>query len=311
MTVSTKVTKVLLIEDDKDQAIMLEKLLLTNDCCKFEVVIKRTVKDSVEYLESVDCNVDAVLLDLFLPNGEGVDSFIKVHKACKHVPVVIISGHEEDAFECISLGAQDYLIKPVPIKIITRSIRYAIERKKLLDKTVTLEKKYKELIEVTKASIYEIDFRTNKFVYVNEQMCKDSGWSREELLEMNPFDILTEKSKEIFKERLGDLASGLFIQSSVEYELYLKDGGTRWALVTAQYKEDKEGNIIGANVVAIDITAQKLAEEEAKRKEELIFSQLEERIHRWKEEIVVSSKITQENLQLINAEIKQIEGWSG
>jgi two-component system sensor histidine kinase UhpB len=309
MAIPSELTKVLLIEDDENQLKILTHLLETNDCCKFSVVAKSTLKESIEYLISVDCNVDAVLLDLYLPNSQGVNTFLEVFKVCKSVPVVIISGYEDIAFKCISLGAQDYLIKPVPIKVITRSIRYSIERKKLLDITRKLEKKYRELVEVTKASIYEIDFKTNKFIYVNDQMCQSTGYTKEELYEMNPLDILTPSSLKEFEKRLESLSFGATIPASVEYELKVKDGSTRWALVTARFKEDKEGNIIGANVVAIDITNQKLAEEEARRKEEMIFSQLEDRIHKWREEISFSTKMTQANLQLISNEIQQIEEW--
>jgi PAS domain S-box-containing protein len=310
MTKPQEITKVLLIEDDEVQARILSSLLLTSDCCNFNVVVKNTLKDSLDYLKSEGCNVDAILLDLFLSNSKGVDTFLKVFETCQHVPIVIISGYEDIAFECISLGAQDYLIKPVPAKVITRSIKYAIERKRLLDKSKALEKKYKELVEVTKAAIYEIDFIKNKFVYVNDQMCQSTGWTKEELLEMNPVDILTPSSSQVFKNRLEDLSFGKFIPSNVEYQLKVKDGSTRWTLVTAKFKEDEKGNITGANVVAIDITNQKLAEEEARKKEELIFGQLEERIHRWRDEITISNKVTQENLQMISNEIKQIDSWS-
>ena len=48
------------------------------------------------------------------------------------------------------------------------------------------EKQYREIVEATKAGIYEIDFVNDKFIYVNNVMCELTGWTREELLNMGP-----------------------------------------------------------------------------------------------------------------------------
>jgi PAS domain S-box-containing protein len=304
----TEAINVLYIEDDETQANMVSKLLSKSMCCSFNVICKEDLACSIEYLSDEKCEVDVILLDLMLPNSHGVHTFLEVHNKCPDIPIVIISGYEDIALQCITLGAQDYLVKPdISQRVLVRSLRYSIERKKLLDKSKNLEKKYRELVEVTRAAIYEIDFIQNKFTYVNEQMCKSTGWTREELLSMNPLEILTPSSRELFLERLKELEDGNFIEHSAEYELYIKSGGTRWALVTAKFKEDKDGSVVGANVVAIDITNQKLAEEEVQKKEDLIFSQLETRIHQWRNEITASTKVTRENLEVINNDIRMLD----
>ena len=68
-------------------------------------------------------------------------------------------------------------------------------------------------------------------------------------------------------------------------EAVKKDGSRSWALITAQYIEDTNKNIIGAHVVAIDVTDRKMAEKAAKEKETFIFNELESRIQQWRTEI--------------------------
>ena len=296
-----KTIRILYVEDDSAHADVITRMLEKISCADFVIEHRGDLKSSIDYLTSVNCNVDIVLLDLMLPNSRGVDTFLEVYKKCKKVPVVIISGHEDIAIECISLGAQDYLIKPeIPPKLLARSIEYSIERKKLQDR-------YRELVEVTRAAIYEIDFRKNRFVYVNDQVCKLTGYSREEFLSMNATDFLTDKSAQEFAERLEKLKYGEFIPHTYEYELKLKGGGTKWTLITAKYKEDVHGNVIGANVVAIDITEQKLAEQALKRKEEQIFDELEHKIQMWKDEIIEDTQLSKQKLQLISNDIKSMQ----
>jgi glutamate synthase domain-containing protein 1 len=79
-----------------------------------------------------------------------------------------------------------------------------------------------------------------------------------------------------------------------------------WTLVTAEYREDEKGKVIGARVIAIDITEAKRSREEAKKKEEYIFNELENRIHQWKDEITASSMIQENKIKDVNLNIASI-----
>ena len=70
------------------------------------------------------------------------------------------------------------------------------------------EKKYRELVEYAPAAIYEIDFRTGRFTSVNDAMCYMVGYSREELLALNLFDLLDEPSQALFRSRITRWLSG-------------------------------------------------------------------------------------------------------
>ena len=60
------------------------------------------------------------------------------------------------------------------------------------------EKRFRELVKHAPTAIYEIDFKKKKFITVNDAMCSMSGYSREELLSMNIFDLLDDESKSKF-----------------------------------------------------------------------------------------------------------------
>lgn len=300
---------VLYIEDDALNAETTKQMLSESPKTKFNIVHKDSLKLGLEYLSTAcvdpeDCAVDIVLLDLMLPNSKGVDTYKSVRDACEFLPVVIISGYEDIACKCVKLGAQDYLLKDDinNVRLLARSLKYSIERHKIKTKLYESKEKYRDLVEATHAAIYEINFVEDKFTYVNDVMCKLTGWEREEFMEMHPPELLTERSKKVWFERYSALKNGEFIPSAVEYEINAKDSGTIWALVTAKYIENKDGLVIGARVVAIDITDKKIAQEEADRKEEIIFSALESRIKEWREDIT-SRPTMDDQLNEINLNI--------
>ncbi len=80
---------------------------------------------------------DLVLLDLSLPDSDGLSTFLQVHNFAPHVPIIVLTGHDDEtlAVESVRQGAQDYLLKPeLNIRTLLRAIRYAIERHRLQEK---------------------------------------------------------------------------------------------------------------------------------------------------------------------------------
>lgn len=93
-----------------------------------------------------------VLSDLGLPDSQGLNTFEKLHSACHQVPIIILTGFNDDALalEAVRRGAQDYLIKgKFDVSLLTKAITYAIERKKL-DEAV---KRQADLIDLSPDAI--------------------------------------------------------------------------------------------------------------------------------------------------------------
>jgi two-component system cell cycle response regulator len=79
--------------------------------------------------------VDIVLLDLVLPDSQGMTTFERTHAFAPHVPIIVLTNHDDTelALATVQGGAQDYLIRgEVKGSEIVRSVRYAIERHRLL-----------------------------------------------------------------------------------------------------------------------------------------------------------------------------------
>ncbi len=136
--------RTLLIEDNPDDAALIQRDLKAFGRVAYEVIHVGMLADGLKILDGVQ--FDVILLDLVLPDGPmGIMTFETVHARASHIPIIVMTGHDDDEFavEAVHKGAQDYLVKgTVNGPALSRAIRYAIERKKLLTE---LERSMKEI----------------------------------------------------------------------------------------------------------------------------------------------------------------------
>lgn len=176
------------------------------------------------------------------------------------------------------LAKQHYeiYIYPVPEGISVYFINNS-EPRKIEDEFLESEQKYRKFLKYVPTSMCEFNLRSKKFVTVNDAMCHLLGYSREELLEMNPFDLLDEPSKIILQNRINLWLIGERPVNNVEYTVTTKDGCWILLLVSVTFIPDKDGNPRGATVIAHDITNLKQVEDalrESEAKFKAIFSAL-------------------------------------
>lgn len=123
---------ILIIEDNPDDLLLLEETLALTEEFKAVTFHAGRLEAGCSLVETI--SVDVVILDLFLPDSYGLQTYTSFQKRFPMVPVVIVSGNKdyEMAYEAVKQGAQDYLFKgEVSATAITRTIRYAIERQRL------------------------------------------------------------------------------------------------------------------------------------------------------------------------------------
>ena len=121
--------KVLLVEDNPDYAKVLRKRLSKASNARFQVEYSEKLKFALEVLAKG--MPDAVLLDLSLPDSDGLETFRRVRAQAPEVPVVVLTGLDDEkiALESVRQGAQDYILKGQPNeKTISQALQYAIER---------------------------------------------------------------------------------------------------------------------------------------------------------------------------------------
>ena len=138
-----KPIKVFLIEDNEDDAHLIRRFLTLGQNIHIDVERADKLSSALERLKGE--KYDVILSDLGLSDSWGLDTFIKVYSACPDVPIIILTGLDDEAvaLEAVHRGAQDYLDKSqIKSRSLVRVIRYSIERHNLL---AQLEKSLKEI----------------------------------------------------------------------------------------------------------------------------------------------------------------------
>src|SRR4051812_12160631 len=123
--------RVLLVEDDDGDALIVEDLL-EESAATVQLLHVRTLADALEVAAGHDC----ALLDLNLPDTTGVSGLQRLREAAADLAILVLTGldDERQGIEALAAGAQDYLIKGhVDGRLLARSIRYAVERRRAED----------------------------------------------------------------------------------------------------------------------------------------------------------------------------------
>ena len=123
--------QVLLVEDSAADARWFREELRDAGVASFTLHHVGTLAAAIERVAAGD--IDAILLDLSLPDAQGIDTVARMRAAAPAVPVVVLTGFDDQqsALRAVKEGAQDYLIKDqVNGALLARAVRYAVERKR-------------------------------------------------------------------------------------------------------------------------------------------------------------------------------------
>ncbi len=142
---------------------------------------------------------------------------------------------------------------------VSDQVAIAIDRKRTEDELRKSEKRFRYLFDNAPAGMYEIDFTKPKFIEVNSVLCKYTGFSEEELLSMNPLNLLEEKSKERFLKEYEMLLRKEEMSGNTEYDIITKGGEQMCVVLNSDYIYESE-KLTGARVVVHDITERKKME---------------------------------------------------
>jgi two-component system, NarL family, sensor histidine kinase UhpB len=196
----------LVVEDNPGDYILLKEYLKLSQLPIDKIVHADSLK-FVPFL--IKENVfDIVLLDLTLPDSNGVDSVITLGRLLPQTPIIVLSGLStiEIAVESISLGAQDYLMKgEFDEKLLAKSIQYSIERKKTTEILRESNERYEMVNLATNDVIWEWDYATNNGLW-GSGLIKNFGYSKDDLIKkdtwanqyLHPDDISKIKEKIAF-----------------------------------------------------------------------------------------------------------------
>ena len=149
---------ILLIEDNEDDAVFVTETMCHGKKNPPKIEWVKNLTLGLERL--LPGGIDVIVLDLGLPESKGLETFEKVRSMAADIPVVILSGMEDEmlAIQAVQKGAQDYLVKTKVVgDVLSRVIQYSIERKHIEEalrtSTETLEAKIRELELLNKSML--------------------------------------------------------------------------------------------------------------------------------------------------------------
>jgi diguanylate cyclase (GGDEF)-like protein/PAS domain S-box-containing protein len=220
----------------------------------YRLEVASTLADALSRLKHG--RIDAILLDLNLPDSTGLTTFLRVQPKATHVPIVVLVGAaEEDAGpDAVQRGALDFVVlEQITAQLIERVLRYATERTHTLLALKASEQRYRELFQNVTAGVFQTTF-DGKFMAANPALVRMLGYdSEDELLEL---DI----SRDVYMEPDHRLNWVRAMQEdgevrNAELVLKRKDGSKIVVLENSRAVRDADGKVLFYEGTLTDITA--------------------------------------------------------
>ena len=252
---------VLIIEDNPGDARLVQEALKGTSDPAYRVEWAEGL--SIGLARLADGGIDVLLLDLGLPDSQGLATLQLVRDLAPEVPVVVLSGDDDEqlAMEAVREGAQDYLVKShADHYLLTRSLRYAIQRKRVAEALRESEERLRLAVAAANEVIWEYD-PVNRLRWT-KAYDEPSGSAPETAssAELCAWRIHPE-DREAVSRSFAETLEGQAISWSAEYRLERADG--EWATVhdRAIVARDSSGKVTRIVGAMLDVTDLKRTEE--------------------------------------------------
>ncbi|MBR30458.1 MAG: hypothetical protein CMN77_04045 [Spirochaetaceae bacterium] len=232
----------LLLIEDNPVAARLTMAILEQEP-DFQVHQTESLAEAYQSISSQE--FDAVLLDLYLPDGEGLDTFRSFHNRCPQIPVVILSGLDDRdvALEAVKEGAQDFLVKgEMDALLLKKSLRHSIERKKIESALKESEERYALAARGANDGIWDWDITGKKF-YFSRRFLSMMGLGPDQApLDLQSWSALLHPDDgPAFLDLMSRHIEGDLKQLRIEYRVQHPDGQYRWMLIRGEAVRDGTG----------------------------------------------------------------------
>jgi diguanylate cyclase (GGDEF)-like protein/PAS domain S-box-containing protein len=249
----------LLVEDNPGDARLLREMFNEQGFHKTELTHADCMSQAEKHLAERD--VDIVLLDLGLPDAQGMGAVRRVRAVAPRIPLVVLTGMDDEslAAQALQEGAQDYLIKgQIDARGLLRALRYAIERKAMEDALFVEKERAQVTLNCIGDAVVCTDI-SGKITFLNLVAERMTGWSWQEasgrpMTEV--FRILDAASREttpnpaeraVVQNRTVHLPSNCILLRRDGFEIPIED--------SVAPIHDKQGQATGAVIVFRDVSA--------------------------------------------------------
>jgi PAS domain S-box-containing protein len=172
--------RLLLVEDDPGDAALLRSMFGERRSPGMEFTHVGHMSAAEKYL--AEHAVDVILLDLGLPDAQGLEAVRRIRAAAPRVPLVVLTGRDDDslAVQALQEGAQDYLVKgQIETRGVLRALRYAVERQ-IIEEALFQEKQHAQvMLNCIGEAVVCTDNKGN-ITFLNLVAKNMSGWSWQE-----------------------------------------------------------------------------------------------------------------------------------
>jgi PAS domain S-box-containing protein/putative nucleotidyltransferase with HDIG domain len=243
-----EIIKILIVEDNEEHANLFGMYLERAQTHKFTVTKTGRLTSAIKELSNN--HYDLILLDLTLPESQGLDTFYELNQHADNTPIVVLSGMDDEltAVQAVRGGAQDYLVKGhADQQLIIRSIRYALERKKGEESLRDSEERFRSLIENSSDLIALVD-EGMTYTYTSPSHAKIIGYSSEELLGRKVTELIHPDEADSIADLIRLAVAADSFQTNLDFRLRDKQGD--WKIFSGSISSFANGG--GAHLVAIN-----------------------------------------------------------
>ncbi|MGB5346784.1 MAG: diguanylate cyclase [Woeseia sp.] len=258
---------ILLIEDNPADIYLLQE--------EFAAIegehVLYVAKSVAEALESISqSRPDAVLLDLSLPDGNGLETLTTIQQAGLDLPILILSGNADQtmAIEAVRRGAQDYVLKGrMDPDGLLRALRYAVERAAVKARLRASEARYRRLFDSVPVGVFQARVG-GALIAANATMVEMLGFGNEaDLIRASAAGSLYLNNGQLKTAAIELEKTGML--DGFESELFHRSGKTLTMLVSAVAVVDPLNKEITVEGTLVDITERKQAERLLKEQAEV------------------------------------------
>ena len=261
--------RILLIEDNEDDIRLIQEHLGDEEQADFNLESSESLSAGLDRLAKE--KFDVVLLDLVLPDSQGLDTFRKTKEQAPDVPIIVLTGldDEELAVRTLREGAQDYLVKgKYDNSVLVRAMRYTIERKRAEQALRESEMRFRQLYDEAPVGYHELNTEGH-IIRVNRTELLMLDYTAEEMLGTPVWEFIVEKEtsrNSIMAKLAGTQPPGVGFERTFRQ----KNGTKIQMMLEERLLQDESGRITGMRATLHDITDRKGAEDKIRQQAALL-----------------------------------------
>ncbi len=267
-------TNILLVEDE---SIVAEDIRLSLKSLGYNVVdILASGEDAIKKIEKH--KIDLILMDIVLRGKiSGIEASSQIRSSFD-IPVVYLTAYaDEKTLDRAKLTEpHGYILKPFNDRELHSTIETALYRHKMEKRLRENEERFRSIVENSLEGIVILD-DNYRFLYVNDEVARISGYSRRELIGEDFRRFLTDESKVTVTDYYQRRQRGDEIPNRYSFDIIRKDGEKRCVEISSSLMKDSSGNVRSVGQI-LDITERKRSE-----KVQIVLYQISDAINKTKD----------------------------